>query len=86
MNTINLKIPVESVNQGEKAVLIEVGIQLYKQKIFTFGQVRRLLNVSVWELQKILGEHKIERHYEEADLAEDLASIERGDWEAFLFF
>lgn len=80
MNTINLEIPVESVNQGEKAVLIEVGIQLYKQKIFTFGQVRRLLNVSVWELQKILGEHKIKRHYEEADLAEDLASIERGDW------
>ena len=81
MKTINLEIPVESVHQGEKAVLIEVGIQLYKQKIFTFGQVRRLLNVSVWELQKTLEENKIERHYDEADLAEDLASIERGDWE-----
>ncbi|MDY6805776.1 MAG: UPF0175 family protein [Cyanobacteriota bacterium] len=81
MKTINLEIPVESVNQGEKAVLIEVGIQLYKQKLFAFGQVRRLLNVSVWELQKILGENKIERHYDEADLAEDLASIKRGDWE-----
>ena len=81
MKTINLEIPVESVNQGEKAVLIEVGIQLYKQQLFTFGQVRRLLNVSVWELQKILGENQIDRHYDEADLAEDLASIERGDWE-----
>ncbi|NER34714.1 MAG: UPF0175 family protein [Oscillatoria sp. SIO1A7] len=81
MKAINLEIPVESVNQGEKAVLIEVGIQLYKQKIFTFGQVRRLLNVSVWEMQKTLGQNKIERHYDEADLEEDLASIERGDWE-----
>ncbi|NES86360.1 MAG: UPF0175 family protein [Moorea sp. SIO2B7] len=76
MKTINLEIPVESINQGEKAIIQEIGIQLYKQKIFTFGQARRLLNISVWEFQKLLGEHKIERDYDENDLAEDCALIE----------
>lgn len=81
MNTINIEIPLKSIDQGETAILEQIAIQLYQKKIFTFGQVRRFLNISVWELQKILGEKHIERHYNEDNLAEDILSIEAGDWE-----
>ena len=80
MKNINLEIPIESVNQGEKAILQEIAMQLYQQKIFSFGQVRRFLNISVWELQTLLGKLHIERHYDENDLAEDITSIRGGDW------
>ncbi|MFL9455435.1 UPF0175 family protein [Tolypothrix bouteillei VB521301_2] len=45
---------------------------MYVQNIFTFSQARQLANLSVWEFQKLLGQNKIERHYNEADLAQDL--------------
>lgn len=80
MESINLQIPIESVEKGEKAIIQEIAIQLYKQQIFTFGQARRLLNVSTWELQKILGENQVERHYDEKDFIEDLTSIETKNW------
>ncbi len=79
MKTINLEIPITSITEGEKAILEQVAIQLYQQKIFTFGQVRRLLNISVWELQQLLGKNQIERHYNEEDLAEDILSIQAGE-------
>jgi predicted HTH domain antitoxin len=34
----------------------------------------------VWEFQKLLGEKKVSRHYDEADLAQDMATIDMGDW------
>lgn len=40
-----------------------------QRKIFTFGQARRLANSSVWEFQQLLGQHHIERHYNETDKA-----------------
>jgi predicted HTH domain antitoxin len=77
---INLQISPESLNQGEQAIRQEIAIQLYSQKIFTFGQARHLANLSVWEFQKLLGEKEVSRHYDEEDLAEDIATIQTGDW------
>ncbi|MDB9314373.1 UPF0175 family protein [Spirulina sp. CS-785/01] len=76
MENINIEIPINTINQGETAVLEQVALQLYQKKLFTFGQVRRLLNLSVWELQQLLGKHNIERHYDEEDLATDIQSIQ----------
>lgn len=81
MKTISIEIPITSIKEGEKAILEQIAIQLYEQKIFSFGQVRRLLNISVWELQKLLGDNQVERHYSEEDLAEDIQSIRAGDWQ-----
>ena len=77
---LNLQISPETLNQGEQAIRQEIAIQSYSENIFTFGQARYLANLSVWEFQKILGEKKVSRHYDKADLAQDMTTIEKGDW------
>ena len=67
-----------SLSQGEQAIRQEIALQLYAQNIFTFGQARRLANLSVWEFQQLLGQQKIERHYNEADLDQDISTIQAG--------
>lgn len=77
---INLKISPESLHQGEQAIRQEIALQLYDRQIFTFGQARRLANLSVWEFQQLLGQKNIPRHYDKEDLAQDMATIEAGNW------
>ena len=47
VDAIQLEISPDTLNQGEQAILREIAIQLYARKIFTFGQARRLANLSV---------------------------------------
>lgn len=77
---IHLQVSSESLDQGEQAIRQEIAVQLYTQNIFTFGQSRQLANLSVWEFQQLLGDKKISRHYDKADLAQDIAAIQTGDW------
>jgi len=58
-----------------------IAMQLYENKIFTFSQARRLLNYSVWEFKKMLGENHIVRQYDQDDLAEDIEAIQSGLWD-----
>ncbi|MCT7955178.1 UPF0175 family protein [Laspinema palackyanum] len=81
MQTINIEIPIDLINQGETAVLEQIAMQLYQNNIFTFGQARRLLNYSVWDFQKLLGENHIVRQYNQDDLAEDIQEIQSGLWD-----
>jgi predicted HTH domain antitoxin len=81
MQEINIQIPIELIEQGETAVLQKIAMQLYENNIFTFGQARRLLNYSVWEFQKLLGENHIIRQYDKDDLAEDIEQIQSGFWD-----
>lgn len=81
MQAINIQIPIELIEQGETAVLEQIAIQLYENKIFTFSQARRLLNCSVWKFQKLLGENHIDRQYDKDDLAEDIEGIQSGLWD-----
>jgi predicted HTH domain antitoxin len=80
VETINLQVSPESLNQGEQAIRQEIAVQLYAQEIFTFGQSRHLANLSVWEFQNLLGQKRIPRRYDEEDLAQDIATIQNGDW------
>lgn len=77
---LNLQIAPEILHQGEQAIRQEIAIQLYSENIFTFGQARNLANLSVWEFQKLLGEKKVSRHYDEVDLAQDMVTIGMDDW------
>ncbi|MCT7972533.1 UPF0175 family protein [Laspinema olomoucense] len=81
MQGINIQIPLELIEQGERAILEQVAMQLYENKIFTFSQARRLLNYSVWEFQKLLGENHIVRQYDQDDLAEDIEAVKSGLWD-----
>ncbi|MDZ7994539.1 MAG: UPF0175 family protein [Nostoc sp. EfeVER01] len=80
VSSINLQLSPDSISQGEQAIRQEIALQLYDQNIFTFGQARRLANLSVWEFQQLLGQQKISRHYTEMDLADDIESIKTGCW------
>jgi predicted HTH domain antitoxin len=81
MQAINIQIPIELIEQGETAVLAQIAMQLYENKIFTFGQARRLLNYSVWEFQSLLAENHIVRQYDRDDLAEDIEAVKSGLWD-----
>ena len=81
MQAIDIQIPIELIEQGETAVLEKIAIQLYENQIFTFGQARRLLNYSVWEFQKLLGENHVVQQYDQEDLAEDIEGIKSGLWD-----
>ncbi|MFP4222275.1 MAG: UPF0175 family protein [Phormidium sp.] len=81
MQAMNIQIPLELIEQGETAVLEKIAIQLYENQIFTFSQARRLLNYSVWEFQKLLGENHVVRQYDQEDLAEDIEGIKSGLWD-----
>ncbi|MEJ6482760.1 UPF0175 family protein [Nostoc punctiforme UO1] len=80
MSLINLQLSPDSISRGEQAIRQEIALQLYDQNIFTFGQARRLANLSVWKFQQLLGQQKISRHYTEIDLADDIESIQTGSW------
>ncbi|MHC5827089.1 MAG: UPF0175 family protein, partial [Nostoc sp.] len=56
VSSINLQLSSDSISQGEQAIRQEIALQLHDQNIFTFGQARRLANLSVWEFQQLLGQ------------------------------
>lgn len=78
MTSINLQLSSDLINEGEQAIRKELALQLYEQNIFTFGQARHLANLSVWEFQQLLGNRKIQRHYTQVDLLEDVKTIQEG--------
>lgn len=78
MNPVNLQLSPESISQGEQAIRQEIALQLYEQNIFTFGQARRLANLSVWQFQQLLGQNKIQRHFDEIDFADDIEIVKGG--------
>jgi predicted HTH domain antitoxin len=81
LDPISLEISPDSLNQGEQAIRQALALQLYAQNIFTFGQARRLADSSVWEFQRLLAQHNIQRHYSEIELVEDADAIETGTWQ-----
>jgi len=64
-----MKLPRKRIKEH---LLIDIALSLYQQGILSFGKARQLCNLNKWEFQKELGIRKIERHYEEKDLEEDI--------------
>ncbi|MCK4764064.1 MAG: UPF0175 family protein [Candidatus Aminicenantes bacterium] len=59
-------------NQVKDYLIVDIAASLYKQGILSFGKARQLCKMSKWEFQRELGIRKIERHFEEKDLEEDI--------------
>ena len=79
MQGLTLEIPGEIVatmklprKRIKEHLLIDIAASLYQQGILSFGKARQLCKLNKWEFQKELGVRKIERHYEEKDLEEDI--------------
>lgn len=66
----SIKIPEKDV---EKVLKLELATALYQRGIISLGKARKLAEMSKWEFIEELGRRKIERHYAERELEEDLA-------------
>ena len=54
---------------------IELALSLYAQKRLSLGKARELAGMSLWEFRQLLAARRISPHYDENDLAEDVATL-----------
>jgi len=64
-----IKIPEKDL---EKIMKIELAIALYQKGYLSFGQARKITGLSKIEFINELAERKVERHYTEEDLRDDV--------------
>ena len=77
--SIHLEIP-DSIAQAlrlptvdqEEQLLLELAVTLYARGILSFGKARELAQLSKYEFGLLLGKRGVPRHYNAADLADDL--------------
>jgi len=50
----------------------KLALALYSQELLSFGNARELASMGKYEFGKLLGERGINRHYELAELEDDL--------------
>ena len=67
---VSIKIPEKDL---EKVLKLELATALYQRGVISPGNARKLAGMSKWEFIEELGKRKIERHYTERELEEDLA-------------
>ena len=66
---VGIKIPEKDL---EKTIKIELAVALYQRGYLSLGQARRLAGLSKSEFINELAKRKIERHYTEEDLKDDI--------------
>ena len=81
---IAVELPNDIARQLETAwqdiprrVLEAVAVEGYRSGALTHGQVQRLLNLSWWETEALLKERQAYLQYDEADLEQDRAALDR---------
>lgn len=56
----------------------ELAISLYQRGALSLGKARALAGLSLWDFEETLGQRRIQRHYTDKELKEDL-KYARGD-------
>lgn len=69
----SLRMPPDEVEDELKK---DLAVALYARRALSFGEARRLANLSHRDFRELLAKRKIVRHYDERDLEEDLAHVE----------
>jgi predicted HTH domain antitoxin len=64
-------------NQLKQELLKELAFALYSRGITSMGTARKLAQIDKWEFLKGIAERSIERHYNEAELVEDITYANR---------
>lgn len=59
-------------DERDEVLRRELALSLYDEGILSFGKARELAGLAHHEFHQLLGERKIERHYTEAELDEDV--------------
>lgn len=65
----NIKLPHDQLN---RQLLIEMAYALYRRQAISMGGARRLAGLDKWAFLEGLAERRIERHYTELELEEDI--------------
>lgn len=60
-----------------RCVLEAIAVEGYRSGALTRGHVQRLLNLSWWETETFLKERQAYLRYDESDLAQDRAMLDR---------
>lgn len=78
--SITLEVPDEiqramrvPVPERQTRLMIELACALYQREILSFGKAAELSGLSQFRFAHALSDRKIARHYNESDVAEDLA-------------
>lgn len=80
MPKLMLEVPAEIVDavrlppeEMADELLKELALGLYRRGVLSLGKARALAHLTRWELEQLLGERQIPRHYSQEDFDEDLA-------------
>ncbi len=76
--TIVLEMPQDVLDSARLTVSelkIELAVSLYAQGRLSLGKARELAGMSLWEFRQLLASRRIPPHYDERDLADDVATL-----------
>lgn len=79
MNTYLLEIPQDILDSARLTLAelkTELAVTLYTQGRLSIGKAREFANLSLWEFRQLLGTRRISPHYDENELATDLATLQ----------
>lgn len=71
---------VKASGLSEEKLLTEVILMLFQQDKITLGKAAELLNISQISFQKLMGERRINIHYDVEELQEDIEHLKAKGW------
>ncbi len=77
---VNLSIPREILDSARltpNQAKIELAVSLYAQGRLSIGKARELAGMSLWDFRQLLGSRKIEPHFNEDYLDQDIDTLKR---------
>ena len=66
---------LDSARLTAEELKVELAVHLYTQGRLSIGKARELAGMALWEFRQVLGSRGISPHYDEGDLAEDVAAL-----------
>ncbi len=76
--TATLEIPqtvLDAAQMSAPEMRRELALTLYAQNRLSLGKARELAGLSLWEFRQWLATRRIETHYDETDLQDDLTTL-----------
>lgn len=73
-----LEIPqvvLDAAQMNTHDLRLELALTLYAQQRLSLGKARELAGLTLWEFRQWLGLRRIEAHYDDADLQDDVNTL-----------
>lgn len=66
---------LDSARLTPSELKVEMAVHLYTRGRLSVGKARELAGLTLWEFRQLLASRRIPPHYDETDLAEDVATL-----------